>query len=283
MEVRLAFDAEAVLKLTPEEAATLIDETIAALRSRFPPSRVKRIDTPHGGIQLSLSGPSRLSDEQIRRLGTTPNPSFRLAMTARPEDIGENITAEGEEALDLRKETERALEYVRSAGAGAGAGTIPGADAVQRESIAKYNVLARAEGGPPEGLFFAWEPREEGRAELIALVLEKREDWRFDSGCVDDFYLSYDQNERPALGFNVAAADHDRFEAFTDAHEGQQLAIVLGSDILTRPNLNSALRTGGVITGGRFGFKKSDVEFFVQMLTTKPLPVAMRLVSIERR
>ncbi len=73
-------------------------------------------------------------------------------------------------------------------------------------------------------------------------------------------HRTLDINNRPALGFELAAQDQDAFEALTTSLGGSRMAIVVGNRVITAPAFNEPLRLGGQITGGRDGFSEQEVQ-----------------------
>lgn len=111
---------------------------------------------------------------------------------------------------------------------------------------------------------------------LIALVVEENEDWLFSGGDFPRVFPSYDEYGFPAVGFDIALLRQNDFEAFTTEHESEQMAIVIDNEIVTDPVLNSPLSSGGIITGGSFGFKQSEVNDLVQVINSGSLDLEPR-------
>lgn len=96
-------------------------------------------------------------------------------------------------------------------------------------------------------------------------------------------------------GLKAAAAEfqttqwHIRFELteegsaifgpFTAAHVGQPLAIVLDGEVLSAPRIDSALDTGGVITGQ---FTEDEAKQLALQLRSGALPIPLRVESAEQ-
>ena len=106
---------------------------------------------------------------------------------------------------------------------------------------------------------------------LVALIVEADSKWIFSGSDFTRVFGSFDRNGRPAVGFDIATNRQADFEGFTAEHEGQQMAIVIDNEIVTDPNLNSPLRTGGIITGGAFGFQQAEVNSLVNVLSSGSL------------
>lgn len=258
VDMRLAIDASAVDKLMDGDAGALIAGTVEALKSRFPGATVARIDTAlEGVVELQVMGTSPLSDVQLSRLATVTE-AFHLQIVARQQDVNEGV--------DLSLETERAARFAEANSGG----------------LTAYNELAPEEGGPRPGLSFAWQISDQNERSPVALVVEERAQDRFDRGAIARFFVSRDRNGGAALGFDIREEDQARFEAFTGAHVDFQLAVVIGEQIVTQPNLNGPLRSGGIITGGRLGFADAEVEFLVRLLQAEPVPLPLKVLSIKR-
>jgi SecD/SecF fusion protein len=116
---------------------------------------------------------------------------------------------------------------------------------------------------------------------LVAVIVEVDPNWIFSGSDFTRVFGSFDQNGRPAVGFDIATNRHRDFEAFTTEHEGQQMAIVIDNEIVTDPNLNSPLSTGGIITGGAFGFAQADVNTLVNVLNSGSLDLEPRFEDRE--
>ena len=89
-------------------------------------------------------------------------------------------------------------------------------------------------------------------------------------------FPSYDEYGFPAVGFEIALLRQNDFEAFTTEHEGARMAIVIDNEIVTDPVLNSPLSSGGIITGGSFGFTQAEVTSLVQVINSGSLDLEPR-------
>ncbi|QDV06639.1 bifunctional preprotein translocase subunit SecD/SecF [Planctomycetes bacterium Poly30] len=184
--------------------------------------------------------------------------------TGRMEVMMHATTADAAGGFDLTTETDKAREWSR---------------ANPNASITDYNAKL-AEQNPETALgrlrFF---PRklEASNADtqvadrLVALIVESNPKWIFSGSDFTRVFGSFDRNGRPAVGFDIATNRHEDFEQFTTEHEGEQMAIVIDNEIVTDPNLNQPLRTGGIITGGSFGFAQAEVNDLVNVLNSGSL------------
>ena len=150
--------------------------------------------------------------------------------------------------------------------------------------ISEYNNrLAADHAGQPLGRLRFFPSREDGANvgqsvadRLVALVVEENEDWLFSGSDFPRVFPSYDEMGFPAVGFEIALLRHNDFEAFTTEHEGQQMAIVIDNEIVTDPVLNQPLSSGGIITGGTFGFTQTQVNDLVQVINSGSLDLEPR-------
>jgi SecD/SecF fusion protein len=210
--------------------------------------------TAGSGTELEASDPWRALIENTGRM--------EVLIHASREDAA--ATAEGDPGFDLTAETDKAKEWAR---------------ANPNASITDYNgLLADANEGKALGRlrFFprvldATNVNTELADRLVALIVEADPNWIFSGSDFTRVFGSFDQNGRPAVGFDIATNRQADFEGFTTEHEGQQMAIVIDNEIVTDPNLNSPLRTGGIITGGAFGFQQTEVNELVNVLNSGSL------------
>ena len=236
-----------------------VDAAIETLRLRFPGAEVKA-ERPDEAAPptITIEGDLEGNDETLEQLATSAG-GMRMLMTAYGEDAKEL-------SVDLDKERERVEAFLAADGT---------------RGVDDYNALLPGEGGSPERLVFAMQ-RQEGGSSAVALVVESEAKWRFDESAISRTFISSDHNRRPALGFDVHPDRQKDFEAFTAQHEGQQLALLVGDRILTRPNLNSPLRTGGIITGGGHGFGHGEVDSLHRILSAPKLRSKLVVSQISR-
>lgn len=259
-----AVEAPIVRMMVTPKGGTLPEEELRAMMEtlglRFPGAEV-RAERPDEASPLAIyiEGELEGDDETLERLATSVG-GMRILMTAYEEDAKEL-------SVDLGKERERIDAFLAADGA---------------RGVDDYNALSPSEGGSPDRLVFAMQRQETGSS-AVALIVESDAKWRFDETAISRTFISSDQNGRPALGFDVHPDRQKDFEAFTAQHEGQQLALLVGDRILTRPNLNSPLRTGGIITGGGHGFGYGEVESLHRILSAPKLRSKLVVSQISRK
>ncbi|QDV08773.1 hypothetical protein Poly30_43280 [Planctomycetes bacterium Poly30] len=258
VEIRLRVDME-----EPRAPGLPMEETLAVLQARFPEAKVTRVPSDNGmAAEFSVIGKLPGTDEELGELAVATG-EFHLRMTATAEDASEL-------GVDLTAEQQRVETYLMRHSV---------------KAIDRYNSLTPEEGGSPARLVFALE-EQDGTLTPVPLIIETEKAWHFDETALARVYRTEDRNRNACIGFEIAPERQRDFFHFTDTHEGQQLAVTVGHRILTRPNLNQPLETGGIITGGTFGDSGEwtrSVDRFVRLLSSPRLPVRLRLVSIERR
>lgn len=253
----------AVITLDVDSSATTdeeLDAAIATLESRFPGAEVTaRAATAETKRRIVIDGAVDSGDESLEELATSIG-GFQMLMTASSEDASEL-------SVDLAEERARVTAFLA---------------ADSKCSLEDYNALTPENGGSPERLVFGMEGTDSGFVP-VALCVESQETWRFDQDALDRSFASFDMNGRHALGFDVTPSRQTHFEAFTTQHEGEQMALLVGTRIITRPNLNSPLRSGGIITGGANGFTLEEVQSLSALMSAPKLKAKLTLRSIGRR
>lgn len=138
--------------------------------------------------------------------------------------------------------------------------------------VGHFQTVARDKGGPPPGFTWAWItlPTAEEDGEPLLLRLPEREEWCITEDDVTRFARTVDDMNHPAIAFGLRKERREPIEAFMNSGIMQPLAILVGDHILSRPVLRMAIPSGGVITGGGFGFSEVDVRNF---LTTMKHPM----------
>jgi len=81
---------------------------------------------------------------------------------------------------------------------------------------------------------------------------------------------------RPAVDFQFTADAGARFERLTSANVGKQLAITLDKKLITAPNINSTIRTNGVIEGT---FSIAEAEDLAFLLRSGALPAGTQVLE----
>ena len=237
-----------------------LDAAIAALEARFPAAQVTLQDAvPGTKRRIVIDGAQDSGDASLTGLATKPG-GFRLLMMATQEDALEL-------SVDLADEKARAVDFLAAS---------------ELLTIDDYNRLTPEGGGSPNRLVFAMPPQEAGSGP-VALCSELQEKWQFDQDAMTRFFPTHDRGGYPVVGFEVAPDRQDDFEAFTKHHEGEQMAILVGSEIATMPYISSPLRAGGIITSGSSSFSQQAVAALCSLLSGPKLAIQLSLRSIERR
>lgn len=73
-------------------------------------------------------------------------------------------------------------------------------------------------------------------------------------------YMATDELGHPAIGFEIDSEDSRAFGDWTEAHTGEQVAVVIDGVVLTAPKINERLPGKGIINGGAGGFSAKDLE-----------------------
>ena len=78
-----------------------------------------------------------------------------------------------------------------------------------------------------------------------------------------------DASGDPALGFDVALSDRDRFEAICQQayDEKARVLFAVNGTPLSYPTMNAVLRSGGIVEGGRDGFSEAALTELIQQLS----------------
>ena len=236
---------------------------VKTLRQRFPGHEVTLEAAGSDGASAELPavhirGTLMGTNEALIARATTPG-GVRFLMTATEQDASAL-------SIDLEQERSKANAYLLSN---------------MTRTVDHYNALSRAEGGSPDRIMFASEQKDAGFA-LVPLFVETKKKWRFDENDLNHSYVSVDPSGQPALGFEIAESRQDDFEAFTVQHQGERLAIVIGTRIVTRPRLSAPLRKGGVITGGALAFSVLEAQALAQTMSAPRLEIPLKLVGIGR-
>jgi preprotein translocase subunit SecD len=87
-----------------------------------------------------------------------------------------------------------------------------------------------------------------------------------------------DQFGRPEIGFVLTGPGSELFYAYTSAHVGDQLAIVLDGRVLSAPNINQAIRDQGVISGQ---FTNEEAESLAVQMRYGALPISLKVVDVR--
>jgi SecD/SecF fusion protein len=96
-------------------------------------------------------------------------------------------------------------------------------------------------------------------------------------------YPTSDQEGRRAIGFTFDDVAANLFFALTSANIEKPLCILLDNIAISAPNINSAISSSGVITGGRGGFTPVQVDDMVNKLNAGSFPARLSDVPISEK
>ncbi len=89
---------------------------------------------------------------------------------------------------------------------------------------------------------------------------------------------SQDENGRPAVGFNLTNDGGHKFYAFTSAHVGDKLAIVLDGKVQSWASIKSPISDSGIIEGR---FTDQEVRDQAMLLRSGSLPAGIKYLDEE--
>jgi len=89
---------------------------------------------------------------------------------------------------------------------------------------------------------------------------------------------SQDENGRPAVGFNLTNDGGNKFYAFTSAHVGDKLAIVLDGKVQSWASIKSPISDSGIIEGR---FTDQEVRDQAMLLRSGSLPAGIKYLDEE--
>lgn len=92
-------------------------------------------------------------------------------------------------------------------------------------------------------------------------------------------FVTSDQNQQTAIGFEFDGAGAKRFGDATQANIGKPFAIILDGKVLSAPRINSAILGGSGIIQGSFSLEEAST--LVELLNGGALPAPLKVV--ERR
>jgi preprotein translocase subunit SecD len=87
---------------------------------------------------------------------------------------------------------------------------------------------------------------------------------------------SQDENGQPAVGFNLTGDGGRKFYAFTSAHVGDRLAVVLDGKVQSYANIKSPIRDSGIIEGR---FTDQEVKDQAMVLRSGALPAGIKYLE----
>ncbi|HEU5451475.1 MAG TPA: protein translocase subunit SecD [Terriglobales bacterium] len=91
-----------------------------------------------------------------------------------------------------------------------------------------------------------------------------------------DARMTRDENNRPAVGFDLTGEGGRRFYAFTSSHVGEQLAVVLDNKVQEVANIQEAIRDQGRITGS---FTEQQANDLALILRSGALPAGIHYLE----
>jgi preprotein translocase subunit SecD len=86
-----------------------------------------------------------------------------------------------------------------------------------------------------------------------------------------------DENGRPDVSFQLTGEGGRRFYAFTSAHVGDSLAVVLDNKVMEVATINSAIRDSGQISGG--GMNEQASQDLAMVLRSGALPAGIQYLE----
>jgi SecD/SecF fusion protein len=96
-------------------------------------------------------------------------------------------------------------------------------------------------------------------------------------------YPTADQEGRRAIGFTFDEVAANLFYSLTSANIEKPLCILLDNIAISAPNINSAISSSGIITGGRGGFTPTQVDDMVNKLNAGSFPARLSEVPISEK
>lgn len=147
--------------------------------------------------------------------------------------------------------------------------------------IRLFNALPPDQGGPPPGIAFFPDPRGQASTPDLpyaACALPKSDSESFSGGDLAQVTPTSDQTGFPAVGFEMSANKRIQFGRFTQRIIDRQMAIVINDEIVSAPNVNSAL-WGSAYIEGRFGLAERDA--LIRVLRSGSLKVRPQLEAAE--
>ena len=151
-------------------------------------------------------------------------------------------------------------------------------------SLARYNLVPHAEGGPHPDLFVAARrPDDTGSAPSLlerAMFLLRPDGLAesFTGGALEKVTKSTDGAGFPALGFEFTDERKPAFLEFTGRFEGRRIAILLGGEVHSAPTIAAPLLGVGIIQGQ---FSEEDVDGLLRTLRSDTQGGPLRPVRAE--
>ena len=164
--------------------------------------------------------------------------------------------------------------------------------------IADFNRLTEAEGGPRAEVRWFLPSTSEGSeaaanlagymtagalpllmAESVHPELAADESWEFSGADLKYVGPDMDRFNMPAVRFEFEEFRKNAFGDFTEEYENRLMAIVLNNEVFSAPEIEGRLPGGGIITGGRSGFSRSEMQEMITVLRTGSLRILPELQS----
>ena len=93
---------------------------------------------------------------------------------------------------------------------------------------------------------------------------------------VSEGYTNNVSNISPSINFNLDAEGGNIFYAFTSAHKGDSLAVVMDDKVKSVATINSAIRDSVSLTGA---FTQEEAQSLAVVLKTSSLPIELKVAS----
>ncbi len=147
--------------------------------------------------------------------------------------------------------------------------------------VVSFNSVPPDKGGPIPAL--RWYPRRERKEDPVgppqALFQPRTSAEDFRGEDLARVYYQYDDEGRPAVGFEIRNSRIGDFADFTGKNLNRQMAILLNEEIKTSPNLEGKITGQGIIKGH---FTPEEVKNLVTVLRSGSLKLKPTLESDER-
>lgn len=95
-------------------------------------------------------------------------------------------------------------------------------------------------------------------------------------------FQTSDEVGRPAIGFEMDPRGAVKLRDLTTPNVGNSMAILLDEQVYSAPNLNNAIGSNGIIQGGQDGFRQSEIDYIVRVLTAGSLRARLSAEPISQ-
>ena len=223
-------------------------------------------------------------EARVQPLAIRPDGEARLVLQLGPQHSPERVRAQlarrGELAFRIRAEeadfaragTSEAAERARVLGA-----LQSGAAA----DLAAVNAMLAA--GDARTATLRWyrqeSPDPSVDAGLVPSFLAASPEQRFETQDFQGFERGQDATGAPCIRFELRPDRREAFGDFSQAHLQRYLAVVLDEEVLVLPSIHSRLPGAGEISAGPGGFDPQQLDSWLQLLHSGPLPLVPTLVS----